>query len=138
MQGVWRRASAPEHSYPIQFDCVATADEFQQYTKDGRMQLRGTLRAENIASEVPCEGELLILLPRQKQLKYAIQFRGDDQQTYTLSGEKRVRYLDLLYTMTHLNIEILDAEGRPVGFGEMTFDLRDLPAMVKSFFGSLV
>jgi hypothetical protein len=137
MRGTWHPIGQPQKNRPIQFDCVAAAQSIRGYLKDGFMTLTGHIRVEGIAGHAPCKGSLEVLLPVQRLLKYDIGFVGDDGEPYRFVGEKHVLYRDLLETMTHLSGQLLDPTGQPIGNAGLTFDLRDLPAMIFSYLRSL-
>lgn len=138
MSGTWRPVGRPDFSRPAQFDCVATAPDIARYLRDGFMHLTGQIRIEGLAGLAPCEGFLKTLLPLTRRLQYEITFQGDDKKTYRLRGEKKVRYLQMTRTMTFLPAQILTEDGQVIGEATLFFDLRNLPALVRSFFRSLV
>jgi hypothetical protein len=137
MRGTWHPTSQPQLQRPIQFECVAAAINTRNYLQDGYMSLQGKIRVEGLAGYASCRGSLEVLLPLKRQLRYDIAFRGDDGSTYRFLGEKHVRYAHALYTMTHLSGQLLDATGQPIGSASLTFELRDLPSMVKSYLQSI-
>ena len=137
MRGTWHPTGQPQRQRPIQFECVAAVNHTRSYLQDGYMSLQGKMRAEGLAGHADCRGSLTILLPLKRQLRYDLAFRGDDGSLYRFIGEKHVRYTNPLRTMTHLSGQLLDATGQPIGLAALTFDLRDLPGMVKSYLQSL-
>jgi hypothetical protein len=137
MRGTWHPIGQPQQQRPIQFECVAAVNHTRSYLQDGYMSLQGKIRVEGIAGHADCRGSLEVLLPVKRQLRYDLAFKGDDERLYRFLGEKHVRYANVLYTMTHLSGQILDTTGQPIGNASLTFDLRDLPGMVKSYLQSL-
>src|SRR5262245_24397014 len=102
MAGTWHPVGRPDFLRPARFDCVAEAPRAVRYLRDGEMHLSGTVRIEGLAGLAPCEGSLAALLPVRRRLRYQLRFLGDDGRAYSLEGEKRVRYLDFVRTMTRL------------------------------------
>jgi hypothetical protein len=137
MRGTWHPTGQPHVQRPIQFECVAAVNHIRSYLQDGYMSLQGKIRAEGLAGHVECRGSLEILLPLKRLLRYELAFRGDDGSLYRFLGEKHVRYTNPLYTMTHLSGQLVDTTGQPIGLASLTFDLRDLPGMIKSYLQSL-
>jgi hypothetical protein len=130
MSGTWRRRSQPALLLPARFECAAVAD-LRRYARDGHMALSGHIRFEGLAGYAACQGALDIQ-PLRRRLRYELAFLGDDGRRYTLRGEKRLRYRDLLRAMTYLPAEIRDEAGAAIGDAELRFDLRDLPGMLRS------
>lgn len=97
----------------------------------GRARLTGVVRARPWASDLACEGSLLIDPLRGRRLVYDLGFVDPDGRRWRLNGQKDLSLLRPLRSMTRLRTE-LTCDGEPVACGMVTFDLKDLPAFVTS------
>ena len=123
MSGSYARVDAPERSRAMSFTVRAQTDSVGASLKSKRVLLRGTMRAEGLADDVPTEGTLQ-LSTASRRLFYELEFPGNDGRPYRLEGEKRLRLPNLLRSMTVLQGDILNSAGGVVATAELTFDVR--------------
>ena len=87
-------------------------------------KLEGTLDMERVASEVPITGSIEIRPVGKKIIRYDFSFTGDDGQPYRFSGQKDIRFSDLVRTITTLNGAITDGSGAEVATATLHFDVK--------------
>ena len=113
------------------FALTAEAPTLGAVALSERLSIEGEASLEGAAEASPLSGTLRIGLPWRRVLEYDFSFRGADGATYRYSGQKRVRLLRFLRTMTTL-VGTLYRDGEALGGATATFALRDLPALVRS------
>lgn len=103
--------------------------------RGGTIALAGEVRAAGLADRATLTGTLRIsAMARLGLLTYDFSFRGDDGLEYRFHGTKDRRALHPLQTMTVLTGAVTGAQtGETVSEGTTRFDLRDLPAFVRSY-----
>lgn len=97
--------------------------------------LRGSMHVETLCENGPCEGTLR-MAPRDlaRALIYEIRFDDDAGAPCVLYGEKRIRGLSLISSMTTLYTEISRGEHKqPVLRGMLHFELEYFLPWLKSF-----
>ncbi len=101
--------------------------------RGGTWALAGTIRIDGVASDVVCDGTLVMRpLSRKATLVYDLAFKDDAGASCTLHGEKHTGWLTPLRGMTTLYTE-LRREGFLLGRGVLTFNLDDLRPWLSSF-----
>lgn len=134
MEGTVEWDSEPKRSFPFKFEIAAAAESTVDHLKDGYVRVRGVLTAAPRADSVDCEGHMIIRPVGQKIVRYELAFVGDDGMSYEAVGQKDIRYRALLYSWTHLPLDILDDQHRRVGRASTIFDVkRDGWSFVRSW-----
>lgn len=118
---------------PMQFTVTARAGSLLGHLFDRKARLEGEVTMEGFASARPLEGELTIDPLLGKIIRYEFTFAGDDGQRYRFIGQKDVKLLDPLNSMTTLPAEVQSADGKPVATAQLKFDTRDLPSFLGSW-----
>lgn len=124
MSGTMERVDRPGESVPFSFTVQAHAASSLRWLRDGKATLTGTVEAPGLAAAAPCEGTLTMRPLIARFLRYELTFPGDDGKRYRFSGQKDIRYTDLLRTWTTLPGEISDESGRLVARCQTRFDYR--------------
>jgi len=127
-------AVADEDRHPFVFEIDASATRIERFVRKPVMKVKGTLFMEGMAQDVPVEGTLEIPLITRRKIIYDLAFSARDGKRYTFTGEKNVRPLAILQTMTTLPGKVLDEQGNEVADAQLRFNVRrDLLPMVRSF-----
>lgn len=94
----------------------------------------GLVTMEGVAERVPAEGTLEIAPFWRRRIRYAFAFVGKDGRRYRFSGAKKIATRHLLRSWTTLPGHVYDDEtGKSVADVVARFDLRRLPALLRSF-----
>ncbi|MFT7625697.1 MAG: hypothetical protein ACI9WU_004888 [Myxococcota bacterium] len=119
---------------PIFFTVSARAPGARSFLTGEPMSLRGTITVGEIARDAPVAGTLQVCLARlsDKELIYKLDFTGEDGGAYAFMGQKNVSFRRAVGTMTTL-MGRLYRGSRPIGRGELTFDMKHLPGFLGSF-----
>ncbi|MCC6521836.1 MAG: hypothetical protein IT373_04180 [Polyangiaceae bacterium] len=117
---------------PLSFTVSAHAPTLGALVRRRSLELAGELHAAGFADHRPLRGELSF--PRPGIIRYDFGFPNNDGVACRFFGEKRVRLLHLLRTMTELDGDLRDASGRRLGRARVRFDIRnDLGRFLRSF-----
>ncbi|MBI4951365.1 MAG: hypothetical protein HY908_04985 [Myxococcales bacterium] len=117
---------------PMSFTLSARAATLGALVRRRSLDLSGELDAVGFADHRPLRGELSF--PRPGIIRYDFGFPNNEGVACRFFGEKKVRLLDLLRTMTELDGDIRDASGRRLGRARVRFDVRnDLGRFLRSF-----
>jgi hypothetical protein len=136
MAGTWR-SSAGGGERNIEFTITARAGRLLRHLFDRKAEMDGRLRMAGFAEDVPLSGELIIDPILGKRIRYEFDFVADDGKRYHFAGQKDVRFLDVVRTMTTLPAEIKGSDGEVVARCDLKFDTNDLPKFLGSFRGLL-
>ena len=123
MSGTYQLVGQPNQHGDIRLDCKAAASSLVQHARDGLVELTGTLDMENVAEDVPVSGWIEIKPVSKKTLRYEFSFTGNDGQPYRFTGQKDVKFLDLLRTMTTL-VGPVTRGGAEFATATLRFDVR--------------
>jgi hypothetical protein len=124
MRGTLRDAAGAEH--PVSFEVTASS------RGRGRFDLRGVISAPPFAPEAVAEGTLTIA-PFLRAITYRLRFQSRDGAMLGLEAEKHPTPTSPLKSMTEMDAELFDAQGRLLAHGRMLFDLADLPRFAASW-----
>jgi hypothetical protein len=134
MSGTVEWDAEPGRKHPFSFEVTAHAGSLRDHLATGRALLHGVVHAPPRAESADAEGTITIRPLGQRIIRYELTFAGDDGQRYELVGQKDIRYLRLLHTLTTLPAEIIDESHRRVGTCVTRFDLRrDAWSFLRSF-----
>ena len=124
MSGTFTRTGKPDQVGQIRFAARIQARNLRQHLSDGLASLDGTLDMEGFADDVPISGTIEIRVLMGRLIRYDFSFLGNDGQPYRLSGQKDIRFSDLLRTMTHLPATVTDTRGEEVARAQLVFDVK--------------
>jgi hypothetical protein len=134
MAGTVEWDAAPGVSHPFSFEVTAEATSTLAHLRDGKAMLRGVVHAPPLADAADAAGIITIRPVGQRVIRYELRFSASDGRGYQLVGQKDIRWLDALHSLTYLPAEILDDDHRRVGVCKTTFDLKhDLWGFLRSF-----
>ncbi|MBI4510467.1 MAG: gluconate 2-dehydrogenase subunit 3 family protein, partial [Deltaproteobacteria bacterium] len=134
MRGHLQAGDGRRHS--IDFQVKAEASGLRHFLETGQARLTGVLHAPPWAELAPMDGEIAIAPPqRRRVIAYRCLFRNESAEEFLLVGEKKLRLLHPIDSLTRLPVRLMRA-GEQVAQGELRFDLRDLPAFVASVWPS--
>ena len=126
--------SNPERARPMQFRLSARSAEMKRFLGRREVAIEGTIDVEGLATNQPLTGTLGMDVLLTRKLPYDFTFTGDDGGKYRFVGEKNVRALALLDTMSRLPGEIRDEAGEVVARATLFFDLKgDSVRFLRSF-----
>ncbi len=132
MTGTVEWDAQPGVKQPFRFEVTASAESTRAHLATGKAQLSGVVYAPPHADGAPADGTITIRPVGQRIIRYELDFTGD--RTYTLIGQKDIRWLHVRKTFTYLPAEIHDEAGRRVGRCETYFDLaHDWWSFLRSF-----
>lgn len=99
-----------------------------------RMALTGSATLEGVAEAAPLlDGSSLeIGIPYHDYLRYQVAFEGRDGARYRFVGQKTVRLLRIVRTMTTLHGQLF-RDGVEIGSGTLRFDLKTLPRFLSTW-----
>jgi hypothetical protein len=137
MYGSYRPVKQPagERRFRFHFDVVSR--DLWKTLRDGRAQATGTVEAEDLATQSPLEGFIVIKPLVTRLIRYEFDFTGDDGVSYHYAGEKTIRHLHPITTWTTLPGAIYDADAKEFARSVTRFDLGELLPFLRSFRPSL-
>jgi nucleoside-diphosphate-sugar epimerase len=119
---------------PLEFSVTGRAANVRQFTRDNLATLRGTVTLQDWATQAPLTGVLEAALLTRGAFLYDFDFEADDGTPCRLRGIEQVDLGNLLETMTTMELEVTDQQGKTLARGRAHFDLRqDLLQMLSSF-----
>jgi len=135
MAGTLGRVDSPDEHYPFRFRIAVRADSVLDHLRTGRAEITGEVEAPPLTRfSAPLHGELTIRPVLRRMIRYQFDFAGDDGHTYTFTGQKDIRWTDLVRTWTNMPGEIHDERGHLVATCEARFDLKeDWLSFISSF-----
>ena len=134
LRGTWSSTDGRVRGGRVELALTARADSVGRFARDNMLALAGTVTVDGLGRDAAAEGTLEAALITRGKFIYEIDLTGDDGRRYHFRGVEDVEPVNLLETMTTMDITILDEGGSTVGTGEARFDLRtDLLSMAASF-----
>ena len=134
MSGTCHLAGDPDRERSIVFTVTARSPRIGAFLEHREVTIDGTIDVEGLATQQPLTGTLGLDVLFTRQIAYDFSFAGDDGAVYRFTGEKNVRVLAILETMSRLPAVLLDAGGETVADANLRFDLRgDLVTFLRSF-----
>jgi hypothetical protein len=124
MSGTYTRAGQPPTTGAIRFQGRARAADLVRHLKDGLVSLDGTLDMEGFADDVPISGTIEIRPVLGKIIRYDFSFTGNDGNPYRFSGQKDIRFTEIVRTMTTLPGTITTPHGDEVARTTLHFDVK--------------
>ena len=136
MAGTWRSATGGDEK-AIEFTVTARAGRLLRHLFDRKADMDGRLRMAGFAEDVPLSGDMIVDPIFGKRIRYEFDFVADDGKRYHFAGQKDVRFLAVVRTMTTLPAEIMSSDGAVVARCDLKFDTADLPKFLGSIRGTL-
>ncbi len=124
MSGTYTRTGKPDQTGAIRFQGRARAQDALRHMKDGLVALDGTLDMEGFAEDVPIAGTIEIRPVVGKVIRYDFTFTGNDGNAYRFSGQKDIRFSELVRTMTTLTGTVATVQGDEVARATLRFDVK--------------
>jgi hypothetical protein len=118
---------------PMKFTARARAKSFWKHLSDHKAELDGHVDMEGFATHQPLHGEVTINPILGGLIRYEFAFHADDGKGYRFAGQKDVKLLRPVETMTTLPASIVDDKGAEVATALLHFDTRSLPGFLGSF-----
>jgi|GEM_PF-594702 len=120
---------------PIEFEIDAVAPRIERFFFNPTTKIRGNLYMEGMGNHhIPIEGTLDIPLLTRRKIIYNFRFKSNDGKEYRFSGEKNIKFLQLIDTFTTLPGKITDIHGKEVASATLHFNLRrDFIPFIRSF-----
>ena len=134
MSGTYTLTGAADAPRRVALKTQVTAPDAVRHLRDGMAELSGTLEMEGFADDVPLAGTIEISPLRKRLIRYEFSFVGNDGRPYRFAGQKDIRFLDLIGSLTNLPAALFDQAGKEIGQARVKFDLlSDLLPMLVSF-----
>jgi choline dehydrogenase-like flavoprotein len=134
MSGTCKLAGDADRSRKIVFTVTARSARMGEFLRRRVVNIEGTIDVEGLATAQPLSGTLGMDVILTRRIPYDFSFSGDDGRRYRFAGEKTVRALSLLQSMSRLPAALLGEGGEAVAEAELWFDLKgDLVSFLKSF-----
>lgn len=131
MAGTWRRRGE-DVERPIAFEAVVTFPSVPNPLGTARGELRGVLRAADLARASRAVGSIELSPVRERALRYRLDLTGDDGRPYRVEGRKSIDWLRPVPTWTTMPATIADGAGTVVGTATLRFAKGDVPALIMS------
>ncbi len=131
MAGTFTFPGSPERS--MKFTARARARSFFRHLTDHTAELDGHVDMDGLATHQPLHGEITINPILGGMIRYEFDFTSDDGRPFRFAGQKDVKLLHVVSTMTTLPGAILDEKGSEVGTALLYFDKKRLPGFLGSF-----
>jgi len=130
MRGTYTRLDDPGVRHRLEFTMRARSRGLSDLARTRVLDVEGEITAEGLATRRALRGTLALDVPATGMLPYDFSFEGDDGARYRFVGQKRVRALALVDTMTRLPARIVAEDGHEVAVAEVFFDLAELPGFL--------
>ena len=123
MSGTWTRDGVER---PFAFTVNVRSGPLGEFRKNNQVaEMEGTIDAGGLATRQPLHGTLLMQPFLGRVIRYEFEFTGDDGKHYTFAGQKDIRWLAPLRTLTELPGEVRDEDGKLVGKAMTRFDMKN-------------
>jgi hypothetical protein len=123
MAGTFERVDAPGDRHPFKFRARIHARSFFDHLRTGKAEMTGEVDAPPLARAAEFHGEITLRPLLGRVIRYRFDFTGDDGKPYTFTGQKDIRWTDLVDSWTHLPGELRDDRGRLIATCQTRFDL---------------
>jgi choline dehydrogenase-like flavoprotein len=130
MRGTYTRLDDPGARKRIEFSLRARSRGLADLARTRVLDVEGELSAEDFGDRCPVRGTLALDIPATGMLPYDFTFVAKNGERFRFVGQKRVRALAVVDTMTRLPARILAHDGTEVGLAEVFFDLAELPSFL--------
>jgi hypothetical protein len=124
MSGTYTMVGQPDQTGELRFRLQARAGDVVRHLRDGLVTVEGTVDMDKLADDVPLSGTIEIRPLVKKIIRYDFSFTGNDGQPYRFTGQKDIRFSDILTTMTTLVGSVTTPQGREIAKATLHFDVK--------------
>jgi hypothetical protein len=132
MTGTWTPSDGDATARAFEFTVTAVGKDMKRLAQEGRFQIQGRVRAQELAEDSELTGALEVHPITDRELLYAFYFKADDGRRLFYQGRKNISLKRLMKSMTTLN-GVLYHGKEVVGTSVVHFDLSDIPSFLASF-----
>lgn len=134
LSGTFSTVDGSLEDKPMEFNVTGRAASVRSFARDNIATLRGTITMEGFATDAHLKGTLEAALLRKGKFIYEFEFTNDAGTQCRFRGVENIEPVNLLETMTSMDLEVTDADGKRLAQGSAKFDIRaDLLRMAASF-----
>lgn len=138
MTGSYHRFEDPMNDRPMQLKLRLGVDGLRRFARERRLEADGVIVAEGLAenggSGRTVEGTILWRLLDENRVPYSLTFRGDDEKTYHLRGQRDFFVYDFVGSLRRLAASLYDEEGLEIGRANLEFEPEfEIPALLRTF-----
>ena len=138
MTGTFHRFDDPLSDRVLRITLRLGVDGLRRFARARRIDADGVVMAEALAenggSGRTVQGTITWKLLDQNRVAYALTFRGDDERTYHLRGQRDFFLHNALGSLTSMAASLYDENEQEIGRAILHFEPRmEIPALVKSF-----
>jgi hypothetical protein len=138
MTGSFHRFDDPLKDNVLRLTLRLGVDGLRRFARERRIEADGVILAEGLAenggSGRSVHGTILWKLLDEKRVPYALTFKGDDEKTYHLRGQRDFFAYDVIGSLTTMAASLYDDQDREIGRAVLDFEPRmEIPALLRSF-----
>lgn len=138
MTGSFHRFDDPLTDYVMRVTLRLGVDGLRRFARERRIFADGVILAEGLAenggSGRTVNGTITWKLLDEKRVPYTLTFRGDDEKTYHLRGQRDFFLYHAIGSLTTMSASLFDEEENEIGRAVLNFEPRmEIPALFKSF-----
>lgn len=138
MTGSFHRFDDPLHDKVVRVMLRLGVDGLRRFARERRIDADGVIVAEGLAENSGAgrsvHGTIIWRLLDEKRVPYALTFKGDDDKTYHLRGQRDFFVYDAIGSLTSMAASLYDDRDREIGRAVLDFEPRmELKALLKSF-----
>jgi hypothetical protein len=138
MTGSFHRFDDPLKDNVIRVTLRLGVDGLRRFARERRIVADGVIVAEGLAenggSGRTVHGTVTWKLLDEKRVPYALTFKGDDEKTYHLRGQRDFFLYNAIGSLTTMAASLYDEEEREIGRAVLHFEPQgELRALMKSF-----
>lgn len=124
LSGTYFLLDEPDQRGPIQLGHTAWSQALVPFLRKTPFSVEGWIRMPPICSQADTSGEIICDVLGTKQITYEFSFRGDSGQQLRLAGEKDLRLLDPLRSLSVLYASVFE-QSKEIGRCEVMFDIKN-------------
>ena len=138
MTGSFHRFDEPLSDHVLRVTLRLTVDGLRRFARERRMNAEGVIVAEGLAenggSGRTVQGTLTWRLLGENRVPYELTFKGDDDRTYHLRGQRDFFMYNAIGSLTTMAASLYDEQDREIGRAVLAFEPRmEIPALLRSF-----
>jgi hypothetical protein len=138
MNGSFHRFDDPLKDHVVRLTLRLGVDGLRRFARERRIDADGVIVAESLAenggSGRSVTGAIVWRLLDEKRVAYALSFKGDDERTYHLRGQRDFFVYDAIGSLTTMAASLYDDQDREIGRSVLDFEPRlEIPALIRSF-----
>lgn len=113
-------------------------DGMRRFARERRLHADGVIVAEGLAENGGAgrsiSGSIHWKLFDEKRVPYTLTFKGDDERTYHLRGQRDFFVYNAIGSLTSMTASLYDDREEEIGRATLDFEPRmEIPALVKTF-----